>query len=186
MPCAAMTKATGLVLAGGKSRRMGQDKATLILDNEQLLDRARHQLLQAGCDPILISGPNDLPDRFKSAGPLSGVDAAAKRLANGDCLLVIPVDMPNITASLLQKLLEHVHGHNGVYFQGNPLPFCFMVSESLREYLQSTLQSVTADRSIFAMFKALKFMSICPPEGSEAMFANCNTPEQFEAMGGKL
>jgi len=165
---------------------MGRDKAELVLDNVRLVDRAKSLLERTGCTLILISSPDDLPDRHPGGGPLSGIDAAAASLRDGDVLLVMPVDMPNLSANLLAELLEELGARAGVYFEGQPLPLCLRVSVNLRRYLQDVLQANDADRSLFSLFKTLGFDGICPPQDSENEFANCNTPQQFEAMGGSL
>ena len=56
----------GLVLAGGQSRRMGQDKALMRYQGSTLIERASSLLKAAGCDEVLISrnAPNFLNDKI--------------------------------------------------------------------------------------------------------------------------
>lgn len=186
MPCALMADLVGLVLAGGQSLRMGRDKAELVLGNERLVDRAISLLKKAGCTKVLLSGADGLPDRYPKGGPLSGIDAAISTLPDSTKILVIPVDMPNLSNTLLQVLIKKSIDASGVYFRSQPLPFCIIISRQVRDHLHEALTKIDSDRSLFCLFQALKFTQLLPPVNSEQMFDNCNTPEQFTAMGGQL
>ncbi|MCF6293395.1 MAG: molybdenum cofactor guanylyltransferase [Robiginitomaculum sp.] len=181
-----MADLIGLVLAGGQSSRMGRDKAELILDNERLVDRATALLKNVGCGEVLLSGVGGLADRYPKGGPLSGIDAAACTLPDSSKLLIIPVDMPNLTACLLQVLVQQAHSKTGSHFCSQPLPCYLIISPELRKYLLDVLTKTDSDRSLFRMFQKLGFSQIEQPENSKTLFDNCNTPEQFTAMGGSL
>ncbi|MBL4616389.1 MAG: molybdenum cofactor guanylyltransferase [Robiginitomaculum sp.] len=181
-----MADLVGLVLAGGQSLRMGRDKADLILDNERLVDRATSLLKNAGCKKVLLSGAGGLDDRYPKGGPLSGIDAAVSILPDLAKILIIPVDMPNLSNTLLQVLIKKSIDTSGVYFRSQPLPFCMTISEQVRDHLHEALTKTDSDRSLFCLFQALKFTQLLPPVNSEQLFENCNTPEQFTAMGGRL
>jgi len=181
-----MADLIGLVLAGGQSSRMGRDKAELILDNERLVDKALSLLKSVGCGEILVSGAGGLADRYPKGGPLSGIDAAVSTLPDTAKILVIPVDMPNLTAPLLQALVQQAQTKNGGHFCLQPLPCYLIVSPKLRKYLLNVLTQPNSDRSLFSMFQELGVPEISQPENSKTLFDNCNTPEQFTAMGGQL
>ena len=105
----------GLVLAGGQSRRMGQDKALMRYQGSTLIEHASSLLKDAGCDEVLISrnARGFLVDIIEDAGPLGGVHAALNTLCNSGGansktyeLLVLPVDMPQMTPQLLKLLVS--------------------------------------------------------------------------------
>lgn len=106
---------TGLVLAGGQSRRFGADKAAFQLDNKPMIDWV-YALLDATCLQVLISTANksstfDLPaqhvvDVFENAGPLAGIHAGMVAAAN-PWLIVVPVDMPFVKQSLIKNIIKH-------------------------------------------------------------------------------
>ncbi|PHR63016.1 MAG: molybdenum cofactor guanylyltransferase [Robiginitomaculum sp.] len=179
MPCAVMIEPIGLVLAGGQSRRMGRDKAALMIGGMSLLDRAKALLAEAGCNPILVSGAGGLVDRFANAGPLAGLDAALHTLSDGQWVLVIPVDMPNLKPALLKKLIQARTDEAGLYFADHPMPVCVRVTSDLRAYLQQTLEAPDGDRSLFCLFRSLGFTAIAGPGRHSPAFWNCNTPEQL-------
>lgn len=80
------------ILAGGRSTRMGRDKAELFLDRV----RARF----AGRD-LLISGPRDIPDLLPVQVPLAGIHAL---LHHADRVFVCACDMPFVSVALADHL----------------------------------------------------------------------------------
>lgn len=112
---------TGLVLAGGRSTRMGRDKATLIVDGERLVDRAVAVLAQC-CDevllaaagrPLSVAGARTISDAELDAGPLAGIVAGLEAAAT-DLVAVIAVDLPDASAAVLDLLAATWEGEAGV------------------------------------------------------------------------
>jgi molybdopterin-guanine dinucleotide biosynthesis protein A len=97
----------GLILAGGLSSRMGEDKATLMIDGQTMLERTAMALRAAGADLVVVSGarPGGIPDRWPQAGPVGGIASAAEVLPDAEWLIV-PVDMPRLGQSVLAPLLS--------------------------------------------------------------------------------
>jgi molybdopterin-guanine dinucleotide biosynthesis protein A len=111
------------ILAGGKSSRMGRDKAMLELEGKTLLARAVETLrsvkelqLPDGSVEVTICGEREelegadraIVDRYPSCGPLGGIEAALNDLAtreNTDWAFFIPVDMPLLSGALIGQLL---------------------------------------------------------------------------------
>jgi molybdopterin-guanine dinucleotide biosynthesis protein A len=98
----------GFVLAGGRSSRMGQDKALLALRGVPLVQRAvaklhrlTRQVFILGRRPELASFAPLVPDLRESCGPLGGMEAALSHTPC-DWSLILPVDMPFLPAALLQ------------------------------------------------------------------------------------
>jgi molybdenum cofactor guanylyltransferase len=105
--------AVGFVLAGGRSSRMGADKALVLLDDRPLVDHALGLLREAGLAASFAGGQAALAalaplieDGRPGLGPLSGICAA---LASTDARwsVFISVDLPLLPASLLHFLLDH-------------------------------------------------------------------------------
>jgi molybdenum cofactor guanylyltransferase len=105
---------SAVILAGGESRRMGQDKAWLQVGGQSLLARVLSTVRDSGIEEILISGrPGTdystlgcpvLFDREIGCGPLSGIERALQAV-RAPLLLVLAVDLPNMTAAFLCKLI---------------------------------------------------------------------------------
>ncbi len=100
---------SAVILAGGRSVRMGRDKALLRINGETLLARTTRLAREAGAAPVYISGregvPGALPDRHPGHGPLEGVATALETAPPGR-VLVLAVDLPALDAPFLHWLLE--------------------------------------------------------------------------------
>ena len=143
------TTLIGLVLAGGQSRRMGQDKALMRYQGRTLIDNASLLLQSASCDKVLISrnAPGFLNDKIEDAGPLSGVHAVLDALSQPDnhngnpCeLLVLPVDMPQMTPELLRILVSRGReAEKACYVEKRFLPFYIPVTQDTKALLANYL-----------------------------------------------
>lgn len=102
---------TGVVLAGGRSTRMGQDKALLEVDGKPLLLHAIEALRPHVAELIVIGDPKKygafpadcVPDDLEGLGPLGGIVTAMNH-ARYERLLVLACDVPNVSAPVLQLL----------------------------------------------------------------------------------
>ena len=112
--------ASAAILAGGRSSRLGRDKALLELGGEPLLARAV-RLLRAVVDEVIVVGPAEraavvpgvriVPDERPGVGPLGGI-ASALRATEAPYLLVVATDMPLLNVDLLRYLLSLAPGHD--------------------------------------------------------------------------
>ena len=110
----------GVVLAGGKSSRMGTNKALLMrsssasfgqsLDHENMLSYSQRLLKNIGIEKIVISGnvegentANNVADEFAELGPMGGIYSVIKKY-QPKSLLILPVDLPLMTKETLQQL----------------------------------------------------------------------------------
>lgn len=118
-----------IILAGGRSSRMGQDKALLHSPKFgcSLLEQVKKNLAPLSLSPILISGKQiagGLQDKYPNRGPLSGIHAALLEASNGiNDLVFVPVDMPFLNQSLLRSLVDFGRDNQTcAYFEGSYLP----------------------------------------------------------------
>jgi molybdopterin-guanine dinucleotide biosynthesis protein A len=107
----------GLVLAGGRSRRMGHDKALLQQDGRSQLQRAV-DVLQESLDEVYVSTRADqaeesersryaqIVDRYEDMGPLAGI-LSAMESHPGAGWIVLACDLPNINSLTVKTLLEN-------------------------------------------------------------------------------
>src|SRR6266480_1669995 len=114
---------TAVLLAGGESRRMGTEKATIVFNGEPLWQRQIKLLRHLGPEEILVSAraerswrPADTElvlDQPPSRGPISGLTAALARTRTSH-LVALGVDMPFVTTAQLQDLCQRANAGCGV------------------------------------------------------------------------
>lgn len=148
----------GVLLCGGRSLRMGTDKARLLLDGVSLLE-CTAALLREVCGevvlacgeepryvelglPLVLDGPQPAPDPGRSTGPLAGLVAGLEAL-DTELTLAIACDMPRLERGLL-RALEH-------RAREERLDACFLSSERGRE----PLCAVYSRRCVEPMRRAL-------------------------------
>src|SRR4051794_16293155 len=127
-----MAATAGILLTGGRSRRLGVDKATLVLDGETLAARAA-QRLSTVCSPVVeagdgVSGLSAVREAPAGAGPLAALAAAGGWLrARGHpgSALLLAVDLPAVDAPLLRWLRDRPGEATAVLRVGGRLqPVC--------------------------------------------------------------
>ena len=114
---------TAVLLAGGESRRMGTEKATIVFDGEPLWQRQITLLRHLRPEKIFVSAraerswrPADtelILDQPPSRGPISGLTAALARTRTSH-LVALGVDMPFVTTAQLQDLCHRANAGCGV------------------------------------------------------------------------
>ena len=169
------TPFSALILAGGKSSRMGRDKALLQLNGQSLLAHMQQLALESGAAEVLISRnlPGFISDQLPEQGPLAGILAALQH-CNGSQLLVLPIDTPLLTVTRVQQLLQHANGR-ACYFSHSPLPCVLPVIQGLSSLISSQLRS--GQRSVKALLTQLNAVSLTAPA---IELLNTNTPDDWQ------
>jgi molybdopterin-guanine dinucleotide biosynthesis protein A len=188
----------GFVLAGGKSSRMGVDKAFLEFEGQTLLERAL-AIVGTACESVVIVGDpakfreygNVLADVFPGCGPLAGIHAALVN-STADLNLVLAVDMPFVSSELLAFLLAQAEKTDAVItvprigkgFQ----PLCAIYR---RDFAGAAAQALRAGNyKVDAVFWSVSVRVIEKTElvaagFSAQSFFNVNTPQdRLAAEGG--
>ena len=172
----------GLVLAGGRSSRMGENKAHLIWDGIPLYQHMMALLDQAGVSRIMVSGEgygsHSVPDELPGRGPLSGIHAALSELDDGEQLLVVPVDMPLLPVEALMTLADQ---QQPCCFEGYTLPMLLPVTPLLRQWVIECINTQDhRNYSIWRLHRNLQGTTIPLPEHLAERFSNANTPEDWQ------
>jgi molybdopterin-guanine dinucleotide biosynthesis protein A len=188
---------TGIVLAGGRSTRMGRDKAWLPFGDETMLMRVVRSVGSVSDELIVVARPgDDLPfpglparvvfDPVADLGPLAGIAAGLSSSATV-INLIVACDMPLIRPPVLQRLIE-LRGDADICVAvagGHASPLCAVyragVGAVAAELLASGERRVMAllDRVETKRVDAAVFRDLDPEFET---FISCNTPEAYAAL----
>jgi len=177
----------GVVLAGGRSTRMGCDKALLDWYGRPLLERQLDALRAAGVDELRISGDRPgyrgIADVQPGLGPLGGLAGVAEAVAGDADLLVIPVDMPLLGAALLHRLRTEQPRARGLRCAGHVLPMRLCLDAESRALLAALLhEREPRGRSLRALQQAVDCAEIALDPDETAQLADCNTEASWNEV----
>lgn len=188
------TSRAAFVLAGGKSSRMGVDKAFLEFRGQTLLQRAMNIAATVSDRVVIVGDParfvefgTTVADIFPGCGPLGGIHAALMS-SNAELNLILAVDMPSVSPQLLAFLFAAAEDNEALITvprAGNGLqPLCAIYR---REVATAAEAAVRAGRyKIDALFSRVPTHVIEPSTlaaagFSEQAFFNVNTPQDHQA-----
>lgn len=187
-----------LILAGGKSSRMGRDKAVIAWDGVPLLDRVCNVAAEC-CQQVYILTPwpdryldtvtatyNFLPESNPGQGPLVGLAEGLTQLS-ADWVLLLACDMPLLESAIIRNWANHLTQLSSDTLAFVPKqtdlwqPLCgFYRKEALGE-LQKFIDS--GGRSFQTWLERVPVQVIPVGEREAKMLWNCNTPEDLEKFG---
>ncbi len=190
----------GVILAGGLSSRMGQDKAELVLaDNTTLINAMALRL--SLCDEIsdIVLSRNHhqttsqhqaeylvLADQLMEIGPLGGIHAVyhwldeTNQRNDWDSILFLPVDMPAMSSELIDVLIregrqdKHTAPH---YFSTSIMPLYLPTALDVRQYVEEVVRD-NGKRSLKAMTRYFNGVELQAREPE--CFINTNTPDEWQ------
>ncbi|MBA2078311.1 NTP transferase domain-containing protein [Rhodanobacter sp. PCA2] len=177
----------GLVLAGGRSTRMGRDKAMLDWRGQPLIERQLDVLRASGVDGLRVSGDRPgyqcVADAQPGLGPLGGLAGIAETQAGDADLLVIPVDMPLLGAALLRRLRTEQAQARGLRCADHVLPMRLRLDAESRARIAGLLQEPEPrQRSLRALQQAMGFAEIALAPDEHAQLADCNTEASWNEV----
>jgi len=171
-----------VLLAGGRSSRMGTDKALLPWGDGTLLTHMRAMLLTAGASEVIVSGDrpdiDGVPDATPDTGPMGALAQLAPRLHDG-AWIVVPVDMPLLSAELLRALLAV--DATCACVEGHALPMRLRMDDRLRAVMEDIGQRSGRERSLRALQHGVETQRLPAAHWLQAL-RNCNTPEDWTAL----
>ena len=185
---------SGIVLAGGRSTRMGQDKASLPFGDETMLGRliriagsvAEDVLVVARPDQSVPAGVRVVFDPVADLGPLAGIAAGLSASAS-ELNIIVACDMPLVRPEVLRRLVER-RGDADICLavvDGRASPLCAVYRTTVASAAQTLLAS--GERRVMALLDrvqtkrvdAAAFRDIDPQLES---FISCDTPETYAAL----
>lgn len=188
---------TGIVLAGGASRRMGRDKALLELDGRPLIAVVLERLTPVCAERLVVANDTQrygrfgvpvIPDRFPGVGVLGGLHAGLQAAAH-DLVLAVGCDMPFLNPHLLRAFVGWAEGVDVVVLRRDE-----QVETLHAVYRRTCLAAMEAairagERRIISFFDQVRVRyatpeMVAPFDPDLQSFRNVNTPAEWAAVQG--
>lgn len=179
-----------VILAGGKSRRMGKNKAELKLEDLSFLDTLAREL--NGFEEFLVSVDKKerhpeirypmVGDLYADCGPMSGVYSALKTCA-ADALVAVPCDVPFFSRSLAMKMAACLDSQTdaviAVTQDGRKHPLCGVYTKNCLNRMEACLEG-----GVYKMGTMLSGLRVrtCQTGKESWRLQNVNTPEEYERL----
>lgn len=186
---------TGVVLAGGASRRMGRNKAFLELDGRPLIAHVLDRLSEVCAETLIVAndiplytglGFRVVPDVFPGVGVLGGLHAGLQA-ARHDLILAVGCDMPFLNPVLLRAFVAWAEGYDVVALRHEE-----QVETLHAAYRRTCLPAMESairagHQRIISFFPDVRVRYVTPEEAETLdpglrSFRNVNTPQEWEAL----
>ncbi len=187
-----MRKISAIILAGGRSSRMGKNKAFLVIDQISMIERQIQELTRRFAPIIIVSGQPELydalgvevyQDEFPGYGPLAGIQAGLKAAPTEE-IFVIPCDMPFVDADLGTQMLRNLGEADGIALQtpGGIEPLCAIYTKRCLPAIETFLR--TGGRKVVDFYphvnmKYLPAQNLSLREPLQELLYNVNTPQDY-------
>lgn len=182
---------SGAVIAGGKSSRLGINKALLPFQGKPVIKRMLETLSPlVSSIKIIANNPADyyalhtetVPDIRPGCGPLSGIHAALT-LSSTEYVLVVSCDMPLLTAETLKPLLREYPGHDITMYKHRLFePLCAIYRRTCLPALEELMDH--GEYRIIDLFPSLNAHIIRIDQGD--VFQSINTKEDYKKLLAKI
>ncbi len=184
---------TGAILTGGRSSRMGKDKAGIMLRDGRTMIEYVYDALASVCRQVVLAGHSmGLPDRmkditivqdrWKDSGPLAGMEALLSTGMDNE-YLVAACDLPFINTELLKLLLSDTVSPPVIFKPvGDAHAVPLVLRITVQEY-DEVLKALTSRRlRINDLMLALHPSIITVPPELSSCLKNVNTPEELNTI----
>lgn len=187
-----MSEITGIILAGGKSTRMGQEKGLIKFRNKFLIEHSI-EILKRIADKIIISSNSDkydflayevIKDEIPNSGPMGGIYSCLRQTKTENNF-VLSCDTPFISADLISYIIEKSYGKDiAVPWLGKKYyePLCGIYNKKLTETLKVFIDN--KNFRIPDVFEIVNFSGIFISEildfYDKDLFANINSKRDLE------
>lgn len=181
---------TGIILAGGKSSRMGSDKGFVMYKNKAFIQHIIEAIQPLVNDIIIVSNNPDydifklkrVQDLIENAGPLAGVYTGLHYTSTENNLLV-SCDVPLINTETLKKLTEQINDDHDVIqleSMGKTMPLIAMYKKRSKDICFTLLQD--GERRLRKALKSMSVKTITLTKEQEIYTTNINTPSNLKEI----
>ncbi|HEX2934748.1 MAG TPA: molybdenum cofactor guanylyltransferase [Bacteroidales bacterium] len=186
---------TGIVLAGGRSSRMGTDKSLMLLHGKPIISHVI-EAIKPLCDQVVISSNKSVydftgcdvwPDLYPIQAPMIGIYSCLKR-STTDLNIVVSCDIPFVETALFTNLLQNMEGSDIIVpvHDNYVEPLCAIYKKKVVPALQQFI-----DQQNYRLFEFVEHMphrrlEINPSTFSKRIFLNINTMDDFDCASNNL
>ena len=182
-----------LLLAGGKSARMGTSKAELVYEGKSFLQHMLDKARTLGIEKFYLSGYTarradvvSVGDIYSDRGPLGGLHACMKAMETPYCL-VLPVDAPKLPVEILEALLKRHEGSGGekvlIWEHGvRQEPLIAVYPTAMADAIEAMIRDHAAP--VFRAIDSWGFEGF-RMEMPQEQIININTPELYKKLLGE-
>ena len=186
-------KIVGIVLSGGKSKRMGQEKGLVQYQGKALIEYAI-ETLKPLCDELVISTANDaytylgypmIADEIPDCGPIGGINTCMKTI-EANIYLVISCDIPHVPTDLFVDLMAQLKGNAVVPIDesGRKQPLAACYSTQASSFFQEALES--GNLRMMSLLSKLNPLYFEPSPDADYyrsdLFSNLNTLNDVQGL----
>lgn len=186
---------TAIVLAGGKSSRMGTDKSLMLLNGKPIISHVI-EAIRPLCSKVVISSNKQVydftgcevwPDLYPVQAPMIGIYSCLER-SSTDLNIVVSCDVPFVETALFSHLISNMEGSDIVVpvHDGYLEPLCAIYKKKVASGLQQYI-----DRQNYRLFEFIenashKRLEINASLFSPRIFMNLNTLDEFNQASHNL
>lgn len=183
----------GVILAGGKSSRMGTNKSLLLIDHKPVIKHIVEELETCTDELVIIANEPTIydflhlkvyRDRYTDKGPLAGIETALYHV-EADVFMLAACDMPFIHASIYTFLLEKFEQHDAIIpvYEKQMHPLAGLYKKSVLEKVQYQLENdILRVKSFFDQIN-VKYVENFQGISDKLLkkhFFNMNNPEEYQ------
>ncbi|APY12625.1 hypothetical protein BWZ22_15965 [Seonamhaeicola sp. S2-3] len=181
---------TGIILAGGKSSRMGTDKGFLKLKDKRFIEYSIEALKPLVANILIISddanydifGFTRVDDLIKNSGPVAGIYSGLKA-SKTKFNLVLSCDIPLIKTDVLKRLIDAVDTTSEVVqieSEGKSMPLIALYKKSTAPTFKHAL--LNNERRLRIVLKSLKTKNVVLGTKEHKSTVNINTPNELKTI----
>lgn len=180
-----MINSSLIILAGGQSSRMGEDKGLMLFNGKPMILHLIDRFHNAFPELIIVTN-NEKYKKFKvpivkdkhiNCGAISGIEAGLS-FSNYENNLILTCDNPFIEFSILKHLIEKKESDIVFSYYKKPYPFPGFYSKKIVKKLDALI--LQGLRKISDLIYHFKVTELCCSEFNAANFINFNTPKDIE------
>lgn len=186
----AIKNITGIILAGGKSSRMGTDKGFLLLNDKPFVQYSINALKPLVSKIMIVSDNTDydvfglkrINDNTKNAGPVAGI-CSGLHASSTEYNLILSCDIPLINSEILQKLIDNIDDDSQIIqvkSQGKSMPLIAIYKKDVANTFNALLKN--NERRLRVAIKSCKSKNIILEKEHEFSTMNVNTQNELKAV----